>query len=148
MQMNESCDLATEIGPYPNGGYRNARRTKTVNAGSPPAGPKSEPATGRNSERELNDALRQTFTGGRVLISPCVHSLPTEDNAKVLERVRGFTAFNDENVPHRDFGSFELAGVVYCFELECVSRARDGTREPADTGKATRVLTIMRADEY
>jgi len=146
--MNESCDLTREIEPYPNGAYRKTRRTNTAKAASMPAGSRSEAATERKSECELNDALRQTFTGGRVLISPGVHSLPSEYNAKVLERVRGFTAFNDENVPHHDFGSFELAGVVYCFELECVSRARNGSNEPGDIGNATRVLTIMRSDEY
>lgn len=148
MRMNESCDLTRKIEPYTNGGYRKARRTNTAKAASMPAGSKFEAATEQKSERELNDALRQTFTGGRLLISPSVHSLPSEHNAKVLERVRDFTAFNDENVPDHDFGSFELAGVVYCFELECVSRAQYGSTEPADKGKATRVLTIMRADEY
>jgi hypothetical protein len=148
MQMNEGCDLTSEIEPYPNGGYRKARRTNTANAASTRAGFKSEAVTARKSERELNDALRQTFAGGRVLISPGVFALPLEDNVKVLERVRDFTAFNDESVPDHDFGRFELAGVVYCFEFECISRTQYGSNEPADIGKATRVLTIMRADEY
>jgi uncharacterized protein DUF3768 len=146
--MNESGDVTREIEPCPNGGHRAERRANTRKAASMFAGPKYRAATERNSERGLNDALRQTFTGGRVLISPGVHSLPPDDNAKVLERVRGFTAFIDDNVPHHDFGSFELAGVVYCFELEGFSSAQDGSKEPAGAGKATRVLTIMRADEY
>ena len=148
MQMNKSCDLTGEIGPYSNGGHRKVRRTNKAKAASVRAGSKSEAATEPKSERELNDALRQTFAGGRVLISPGVYALPSEDNLKVLERVRDFTAFNDETVPDHDFGSFELAGVVYCFELERVWRAQYGSNEPADIGKATRVLTIMRADEY
>jgi len=138
MQMNERCDLTSENEPYPNGSYRKARRTNAAKAASTRAG----------SERELNDVLRQTFVGGRVLISPGVLALPPEDNAKVLERIRDFTAFNDEKVPDHDFGSFELAGIVYCFELECVSRTQYSSNEPAHIGKGTRVLTIMRADEY
>ncbi len=57
------------------------------------AGPQ-EAAPQKSSVRELNDALRQTFTGGRVLLSPGVLALPVEANAEVLERVRSFTAFD------------------------------------------------------
>ena len=111
-------------------------------------GPRYETAAQKNSVRELNDALRQTFTGGRMLVSPGVLSLPAEANAEVLERVRSFTAFDAENAAEHDFGRFDLAGVAYCFELECPPRAHDGSKEAPDGGKATRVLTIMCADEY
>ena len=147
MQMNERCDLIRAIEPCPNGVYGKSRHINTANAAAIPTGFKSKAGTDRKSERELNDALRQTFTGGRVLISPGVQSLPSEDNAKVLQRVRDFTAFNDQNVPHHDFGSFEVAGVVYCFELERAPRARN-SNQSAYTGEPARVLTIMRADEY
>lgn len=96
----------------------------------------------------LNDRLRQTCTGGRVVLSPGVLSLPPEANMEVLNRVRGFAAFDRENEQHHDFGSFDFAGITYCFELECCSRAQDGSKDPADGGKTTRVMTIMRADEY
>jgi methyltransferase (TIGR00027 family) len=105
------------------------------------AGPKYEAAAQKNSIRELNDTLRQTFTGGRVLLSPGVLSLPVEANAEVLERVCSFTAFDPENEADHDFGRFDFAGIAYCFELECC-------KEAVDAGKAARVLTIMRADEY
>jgi methyltransferase (TIGR00027 family) len=111
------------------------------------AGPKYEAAARKNSIRELNDALRQTFTGGRVLLSPGVLSLPVEANAEVLERVRSFTAFDPEDEAEHAFGRFDFAGIAYCFELEC-SRTQNGSKEAVDAGKATRVLTIMRADEY
>jgi hypothetical protein len=100
----------------------------------------------RNSMRALNDALRQTFTGGRVVVSPGVLSLPPQANAEVLERVRGFSAFDAENAPHHDFGRFEFAGVTYCFEVD-YARETNVSNDAIDT-KATRVLTIMRADEY
>jgi hypothetical protein len=148
MHMNERCDLITKIESYPNGLYRQARYVNRTKAAAMPAGSQSKAATERKSERELNDALRQSFTGGRVLISPGIHSLSSEDHVKVLQRVRDFSAFNDETVPHHDFGSFELAGVVYCFELERAPRARNDSNEPDYVGKPTRGLTIMRADEY
>jgi hypothetical protein len=102
----------------------------------------------RSSMRALNDALRQTFTGGRVVVSPGVLSLPPQANAEVLERVRGFSAFDAENDPYHDFGRFDLAGVTYCFEVDCYAREIHASKDAVDTGKATRVLTIMRADEY
>jgi hypothetical protein len=148
MQMNEGYDLIGATGPYPTSSHRKSRRSNAAKMAPVPADSKSEAAPERKSERELNDALRQTFAGGRLVVSPCILSLPFEQNLRVLECVRDFTAFNDANIPHHDFGSFDLDGVVYCFELECVSRAQYGSNEPASDGKATRVLTIMRADEY
>src|SRR6516162_7365711 len=73
----------------------------------------------RISMRARNDALRQTFTGGRVVLSPGVLSLPPQVNAEVLERVRSFSAFDAENDPYHDFGRFDLAGVAYIFEVDC-----------------------------
>jgi len=102
----------------------------------------------RNSVRALNDGLRQTFTGGRVVVSPGVLSLPPQVNAEVLERVRGFTAFDDDNDPNHDFGRFDLAGVTYLFEVDCFARNMHAPKDAADAGKATRTLTIMREDEY
>lgn len=102
----------------------------------------------RNSVRARNDALRQTFTGGRVVLSPGVLSLPPQTNEEVLERVRSFSAFDAENDPHHDFGRFDLAGVPYVFEVDCFARDIAASKDAIDTGKATRTLTIMRADEY
>jgi hypothetical protein len=101
----------------------------------------------RNSTRVLNDALRQTFTGGPIIVSPGVLALPPQANAEVLERVRRFTAF-DADDPYHDFGRFDLAGVTYVFEVDCCARDMSDSKDPADPGKATRMLTIMRADEY
>ena len=112
------------------------------------AGPRYEAAARKDSIRELNDALRQTLAGGRVLLSPGVLSLPVEANAELLERVRSFTAFDPDNDAEHGFGRFDFAGVAYCFELECCSRTHDGAKEAVDAGKGTRALTVMRADEY
>jgi hypothetical protein len=102
----------------------------------------------RISMRARNDALRQTFTGGRVVLSPGVLSLPPQANAEVLERVRSFSAFDAENDPYHDFGRFDLAGVTYVFEVDCFARDIQASKDAVDTGRATRTLTIMREDEY
>jgi Protein of unknown function (DUF3768) len=101
--------------------------------------------------RELNDAFRQTFLGGRVVVTPGVRALPIELNAALLERVRTFDQFNNDNDPHQehDFGAIEIAGDRYFWKIDYYdSLMVCGSEAPTDPGKTTRVLTIMRADEY
>ena len=101
--------------------------------------------------RELNDAFRQTFTGGKVVMTDGVAALPERDLAQLLERVRRFDEFTNDNDPHgeHDFGSIVLEGVTHFFKLDYYAPDMDGgSEDPADPTKTTRVLTIMRADEY
>ena len=59
--------------------------------------------------------------------------------------------FSEDNDPHgeHDFGSFEVDGENYFFKLDYYSPDMEGgSEDPADPEKTTRVLTIMRADEY
>jgi hypothetical protein len=101
--------------------------------------------------RALNDALRRTFIGGRVLVAPGVRELPLERNAEVLDRVRTFADFNADNDPHgeHDFGLIEVAGVTYFFKIDAYSPDSQGhSEDSSDPSKTLRVLTIMRADEY
>ena len=101
--------------------------------------------------RELNDLLRSTFTGGRVVMTDGVAALPERELAQLLERLRSFDEFTNDNDPHgeHDFGSVELAGTTYFFKVDYYALDMDGgSEDPADPTKTTRVLTIMRADEY
>jgi hypothetical protein len=69
----------------------------------------------------------------------------------VLDRVRRFDEFTNDNDPHgeHDFGSFETAGVSYFFKIDHYSSDMEGgSEDPADPDKTTRVLTIMKAEEY
>jgi hypothetical protein len=100
---------------------------------------------------ELNDSLRRTFSGGKVVMTDGVAALPERELAQLLEKVRRFEQFTPDNDPHgeHDFGSVELAGQTYFFKLDYYARDMDGgSEDPADPTKTTRVLTIMRADEY
>ncbi len=101
--------------------------------------------------RELNDALRQTFAGGQVFITPAVNGLEDGAKAAVLHRVRTFDEFDRDNDPHgeHDFGSFELAGERYFFKVDYYSPdLQGGAEDPSDPDQTARVLTIMHADEY
>jgi hypothetical protein len=109
------------------------------------------PASNIERIRQLNDDFRQSFIGGRVLVTPGIRSLAIDTNAAVLERVRTFADFNPENDPDgaHDFGSFEVEGETYFFKIDYYAPdMQSGSDDPADPTKTTRVLTVMRADEY
>jgi hypothetical protein len=101
--------------------------------------------------RELNDALRTTFTGGRVMLSTGVAALDDAEKASVLEKVRTFADFDEGNDPHgeHDFASIEHGGETYFAKIDYYTPDLDGgSEDPADPEQTTRVMTIMRADEY
>ena len=99
----------------------------------------------------LNDNFRSTFVGGQVVMTQGVDALPLDTKARVLLAVQSFSNFTNDNDPHgeHDFGSFEIEGETYFFKLDYYAPDMDGgSEDPADPEKTTRVLTIMRADEY
>jgi hypothetical protein len=101
--------------------------------------------------RALNDAFRATFLGGRVVVTPGVRALPLDANTLLLERVRTFSEFNSDNDPHgeHDFGAIEINGASFFWKIDYYDSALEaGSEDPADPAQTTRVLTIMRADEY
>ena len=90
--------------------------------------------------RALNDDFRRTFVGGAVMITAGVEAMPVEQRRSLLAKVRAFDAFTDDNDPHgeHDFGAIDEGGI------RCSMHSPDAAN-PAVT---TRVLTVMRADEY
>jgi hypothetical protein len=109
--------------------------------------------TRKNSDRIrlLNDNFRTTFVGGQVVMTQGVAELPIDEKARILLAVQGFADFDSGNDPHgeHDFGNFQLAGETYFFKVDYYSPdLQGGSEDPADPEKTTRVLTIMRADEY
>jgi hypothetical protein len=101
--------------------------------------------------RALNDAFRKSFCGGQVTVTAGVHALPPAVKARVLEAVRAFDKFDTGNDPHgeHDFCSLEIDGESYFAKMDYYDlEVRYGSEDPSDPTKTTRVLTIMRADEY
>jgi hypothetical protein len=99
----------------------------------------------------LNDALRTTFQGGRVVMTAGIDALADQVKADVLETVRTFSQFDGANDPHRehDFGAFEQHGLTVFWKVDYYNVEMDGgSEDPTDREKTTRVLTIMRAEEY
>ena len=104
-----------------------------------------------NRIRELNDAFRRSFAGGRVMTTAGIAAMTEKLRADVFERVRTFDAFTSDNDPHgeHDFGSFEITGQKVFWKIDTYDAAMEfGSEDPADPSKTTRVLTIMLASEY
>ena len=101
--------------------------------------------------RLLNDNFRSTFVGGQVVMTRGVADLPLDVRARLILAVQSFSNFTSDNDPHdeHDFGSFEIEGETYFFKIDYYALDMDGgSEDPADPEKTTRVLTVMRADEY
>src|ERR1700683_3922390 len=70
--------------------------------------------------RSLNDAFRRTFVGGAVMITQGVEAMPLDQRRSLLQKVRSFDAFGEDNDPHHehDFGAVDEAGVRCFFKVD------------------------------
>ena len=99
----------------------------------------------------LNDRLRQTGTGGRVVVTRGINALGPERVAEVMAAVIGFDAFNPDNDPHceHDCAILEAAGERILFKIDYYDADLVGASpDPSDPDVTTRVLTVMLASEY
>ncbi|MGX1360736.1 DUF3768 domain-containing protein [Bradyrhizobium elkanii] len=104
-----------------------------------------------NRIRELNDAFRRTFRGGRVMMTSGVYELPDCVKAEALVQVAKFSEFTTDNDPHdeHDFGSFNLVGRKFFWKIDYYDKDLvNGSEDPSDPERTTRVLTLMLAAEY
>ena len=100
--------------------------------------------------RALNDALRRSFAGGRVVETPGVAALPEADRIAVFLAVRRFDRFDADNDPHgeHDFGAIEVGGVRFVWKIDAYDTALVGhSPDPADPSVTVRALTICLARE-
>ncbi|WLA66106.1 DUF3768 domain-containing protein [Bradyrhizobium diazoefficiens] len=102
----------------------------------------------KNRIRELNDAFRRTFRGGRVMMTSGVYELPDCVKAEALVQVTKISEFSADNDPHdeHDFGSFNLVGRKFFWKIDLYEEpdVKDANGDPV----VNRVLTIMLASEY
>lgn len=101
--------------------------------------------------RNLNDELRTTFEGGKVVLSHGVTSMPGDYRDEVLLAVRLFWQFEPENDPYEehDFGAVTCRGTRFMFKIDYYDLdLRYAAEDPSDPAFTIRVMTILRADEY
>ncbi len=94
--------------------------------------------------RDLNDAFRKSFAGGKVVMTARVAELPDMVRANALLQVSRFDQFTPDNDPHgeHDFGSFELVGRKFFWKLDYYDPTMEfGSDDPSDSEKqAERLL--------
>ena len=101
--------------------------------------------------KTLNDNLRQTFTGGRVLLTAGIKAKSKDDIAKILSEVRQFNNFTPDNDPYNehDFGSFDYKGETIYFKIDYYDKNYQYLSEdPSNPDVTNRVMTVMLASEY
>lgn len=99
----------------------------------------------------LNDRFRQTFWGGKVMMTQGVQELPEATREKLFRAVSEFDDFTENNDPHRehDFGRIMFGSCTFFWKIDYYDHSLCfGADDPSDNHNTTRVLTIMLASEY
>jgi hypothetical protein len=101
---------------------------------------------------ELNDQLRQTLHGGRILFSRGVNALCPSLGSRIIAALPEFNDFRrDEDDPfgEHDFGTLEVLGRRLFFKIDYYDRSLTAASpDPSDPGLTVRVLTVMLPEEY
>jgi UDP-N-acetylenolpyruvoylglucosamine reductase len=104
------------------------------------------------SIKDLNDEFRTSvFKGGKALMTQSVAALPLEERNQLVKKVKTFKDFTEDNDPYgeHDFGSVTQNGVMYFWKIDYYNKdMTEGSQDPADEKITTRVLTILRSNEY
>lgn len=101
--------------------------------------------------KTLNDTFRQTFTGGRVMLTTGINAKSQDDIAKILSEVRQFNNFTPDNDPYNehDFGSFDYKGEKIFWKIDYYDKNYQYLSEdPSNPDVTNRVMTVMLASEY
>jgi len=99
----------------------------------------------------LNDRLRQTFLGGKVMITSGVNELPDDTRARLFAAIMHADNFDPGNdlYGEHDFGKVVIGGQDFFWKIDYYDHTLNFHSEnPADPSITTRVLTIMLAGEY
>ena len=105
----------------------------------------------RGRIRALNDDLRKNLLAGRAVITTGIAALGPEAVARLVKTIAVFDDFCHANDPHEehDFGSFTFDEVDVIFKIDYFDKDLNcHSPNPADPAVTTRVITLMRADEY
>ena len=105
----------------------------------------------RGRVRALNDLLRRTHMGGRIVMTSGVVALGSDRMESVLGAVARFDTWNVANDPYdeHDFGAVEAAGERLFWKIDYLTYdLMGGAEDPSDPHTCLRILTIMLAGEY
>jgi hypothetical protein len=101
--------------------------------------------------RELNDALRTTLDGGKIVMTRGVAALGAEVIHALTEALQSYDNFTADNDPYgeHDFGAMTVMGHDLIFKIDYFDLDLSlHSPDPANPAVTTRVLTIMLSEEY
>lgn len=104
-----------------------------------------------NALARMNDQLRRTGLGGKVLITSGVQSLSHSMQARLLQAIASFDNFAPDDDPYgeHDFGAVDFDGTKFFWKIDYYDQSYEGlSPDPLDAQVTRRVMTVMRADEY
>ena len=101
--------------------------------------------------RELNDQLRITGRGGRIMLTRGVQELGEKKINNIITEVRLFNNFTNDNNPYseHDFAKVIVDNISVFFKIDYYDKSLQfGSPNPADQSITERVMTIMLTEEY
>lgn len=101
--------------------------------------------------RSLNDDLRRFGRGGIVMLSAGIAALSIGEVHSILDEVRCFEDFTDDNDPYRehDLGLFRHRGERIMWKIDYYDLDRRyASPDPSNPAVTSRVLTVLYASEY
>ena len=101
---------------------------------------------------KLNDRFRKGDRSlGEYQLSRQVLALPKNKQKQLFKLIQDFSDFNSENNPDgdRSFGAVMMDGFKYIWKIDCLNLSMTMlSDDPSDASKTTRILLIIRADEF
>lgn len=88
---------------------------------------------------------------GQYVITCGITTLPLDDQAQIIYKVRSFNKFTEGDDPYGEhhFGAFDHNSQKIFWKIDYYDTAFEyGSEDPSDLSQTRRVLTIMLAQEY
>ncbi|MBX3581656.1 MAG: DUF3768 domain-containing protein [Rhizobiaceae bacterium] len=101
--------------------------------------------------RQLNDDLRIRRLGGTIVITAGISALGPSAVRDIIAAVTAFDRFSPENDPYgeHDCAVMAVVGIKIIWKIDYYDLTRRfHSSDPSDRSVTSRVMTIMRADEY
>lgn len=101
--------------------------------------------------RKLNDDLRIHRIGGTIVITPGIAGLGPAAVNQIMAAITTFDGFTEDNDPYaqHDCAVMTVDGVKIIWKIDYYDLSRTyHSPNAADLNVTSRVMTVMRADEY
>ena len=101
--------------------------------------------------RDLNDNLRRSFSGGKIMLTAGIDNLPQDIQASIFKAIQKFDDFSEDCDPYgtHEFGSVEVDSTKVWFKIDTYDLNLEyHSPDAADPTVTKRVMTILLPEEY